>query len=219
MLNKIKIILLFIFFTNFASSSFANEIKYLNNFQITSNKNFLKDFQAINEDGTYNAVIEVPSGTSSKWEVSKNGQIIELELNNGLPRVIDYLGYPSNYGFIPRTILPSLIGGDDDPLDILVLSKYPIPRGSVVKVNVIGMIKILDNQEIDNKIISLIEGNDFSNVNSLNDLKKKYPGILEIIEIWFKNYKGINADLLGTANKKETKEFINNSINNFNKYN
>ena len=52
----------------------------------------------------------------------KDGELIKLEFKNGKPRIINYIGYPVNYGFIPKTLLPTSEGGDGDQLDILVLA-------------------------------------------------------------------------------------------------
>ena len=84
-------------------------------------KNFLKDHKTFNEDGTVNVVIEIPAGISEKWEVSKTTGSLSREFYMGKPRTIDYEPYPINYGMIPRTVLPSRVGGDGDPLDVLVL--------------------------------------------------------------------------------------------------
>ena len=49
-------------------------------------------------------------------EISKNGSTIEVELKNGVPRVIDYLGYPFNYGFVPRQSFQSMMVGMETQL-------------------------------------------------------------------------------------------------------
>ena len=58
----------------------------------------------------------------------------------GTPRIINYGNYPVNYGMIPKTVLPINLGGDGDPLDAIVLGN-PLPRGTVLKAKIIGLLK------------------------------------------------------------------------------
>ena len=74
-------------------------------------------------------MIEIPTGTTAKWEVVKPSGELRWEFDQGRPRVVRYLGYPGNYGMIPRTLLPKEEGGDGDPLDVVVLGPA-VPRGS-----------------------------------------------------------------------------------------
>lgn len=160
--------------------------------------NFLTDFVAIHEDGNVNVVIEIPSGSREKWELDKSDGTIKLELIDSLPRIINYLGYPCNYGMIPRTLLPKEQGGDGDPLDVLVLGD-PIERGALVKCKVIGVLYLVDRGEQDDKLMAVELGTSFYNLNDLTALNNNYNGILEILQLWFVNYKG--------PNKMESKGF------------
>lgn len=108
---------------------------------------------------------------------------------NGIPRIVIYIGYPGNYGMIPNTIFSKADGGDGDPLDALILGP-PVPRGSIVNVKVIGVMEMLDNGETDHKLICVSKNTHFYSLGSMNDLTTNYPGITEILKIWFLNYKG-----------------------------
>ncbi|MCH2215908.1 MAG: inorganic diphosphatase [Flavobacteriales bacterium] len=151
--------------------------------------NLLEDFPAMSEDGDVNAVIEIPTGTIEKWEVSKSTGQLELEEIDGAPRLVNYLGYPGNYGMIPRTLLPKEMGGDGDPLDILVLGP-PEEKGSVVICKVIGVLKLIDRGEQDDKLVAVSTQSAFYKVNDLEELASNYGGVTNIIETWFTNYKG-----------------------------
>ena len=150
---------------------------------ITAEKNF-NDYTPLNPDGTVNAIIEIPAGTLAKWEVDPKTGILAWEIQDGKPRVVQYLGYPGNYGTIPRTV-----SGDGDPLDILVIGDAVL-RGSVVQVKVIGALRLQDKGEADDKLIAVLPGTHFSSVRSLAELNQKFPGVTSIIETWFTNYKG-----------------------------
>ncbi len=155
-------------------------------------KNFLKDYKTFNKNGSVNVVIEIPAGTSEKWEVSKETGSLSRDFYMGRPRTIQYEPYPINYGMIPRTVLPARVGGDGDPLDVLVLGK-PLTQGDVVQAQIIGMLKMTDFGEQDDKIIAVPLNGDLSNFENINELKNSKPEILENIINWLENYKGVNT--------------------------
>ncbi|HWR39630.1 MAG TPA: inorganic diphosphatase [Patescibacteria group bacterium] len=161
----------------------APNVRYQNDYTIISDKNLYRDFVPVNPDGLVNAVVEIPTGYNDKWEVGKNG-IMNWELKDGKPRIVEYLGYPGNYGMVPRTV-----GGDGDSLDILVLGPT-IPRGTWVNVKIIGALKLMDKGEVDDKLIAVVPGSYFASCDSLADLNEKFPGVTTIVETWFTNYKG-----------------------------
>jgi len=171
-------------------------------------KNLIFDIYPFNEDETINVVVEIPAGTLEKWEVTKDGTQIKQQIDNNKIRTIDYLAYPFNYGFIPQTILPVEDGGDGDQLDIIIIGPT-VKRGSVLKVKPIGTIVVLDNNEIDSKVISLaVNSLEISRSNSIDDLKKRYIGLFEIIIIWIENYKGEAIEIKNILGKKATKQYI-----------
>jgi inorganic pyrophosphatase len=148
------------------------------------NLNFYRDFAAQNADGTVNSVIEIPAGTNEKFEVGEDTGRMCWEIKDGVPRVIKYLGYPANYGMVPRTL-----GGDGDSLDVLTLGKFQ-RRGAVVKAKVIGVLRLLDGGDVDDKLIAVLPGTDFYAYDNLSQLEAQYAGISTILATWFENYKG-----------------------------
>ncbi len=134
-------------------------------------------------------LVEIPAGTIEKYELNKENGELEQDSVDGKPRLIKYLGYPANYGMIPETILSKSDGGDGDPLDIIAIGP-PSKIGDTVECKVIGILKLKDRGEHDDKLIAISKNSTLEDVNSLADLQLKYPGISEIIEIWFTNYKG-----------------------------
>ena len=104
--------------------------------------------------------------------------------------------------------MPVEDGGDGDQLDIIIIGPN-VKRGSVLKVKPIGTIVALDNNEIDPKVISLAVNNlEISRSNSIDDLKKRYIGLFEIITIWIENYKGEAIEIKSILGKKATKQYI-----------
>ena len=138
-----------------------------------------------------NAIIEIPSGTSEKWEMSKTDKKLRLEYVNNEPRIINYLPYPFNYGMIPNTLLSEENGGDGDPLDIIVLGDK-IKRGKVVEVKVLGILSMIDRGEQDDKIIAVSKESKLYKFDDISQLLKEMKGVDIIIKTWFANYKGKN---------------------------
>ena len=93
----------------------------------------------------FTAVIEIPKGSSCKYELDKKTGIMRLD------RVLyTATHYPANYGFIPRTY-----ADDGDPLDVLVLCSEPIYPLTLVQVYPIGAMRMIDGGSLDDKIIAV----------------------------------------------------------------
>jgi inorganic pyrophosphatase len=159
------------------------------NGSLSRRASYLDGYPAFAERGIVNVVVEVPAGTNDKWQVDKANGSLQWEQKNGRPRVVQYLAYPANYGMIPRTSLPYEIGGDGDPLDVLLLGPA-VDRGTVVPARPIGVLRLMDDGERDDKILAVPIAGPFSDVVDLETLDSRYRGTREIIETWFTNYKG-----------------------------
>ena len=183
-MKKISVIIYFLLLCTHAIPSNAND-------KIIGKKNYLHEYSSFNDDETINVVVEIPAGDNQKWEVSKVDGTIRREFSNNSFRTIKYLPYVANYGFIPQTLESKSNGGDGDPIDVILLGEK-IDRGEVIKAKILGIMLMMDSGEIDNKVIAVpLNSKIFipSNLENLDDLKKNYPGVLEILEIWFSNYK------------------------------
>jgi inorganic pyrophosphatase len=134
-------------------------------------------------------MIEIPAGRTDKWELRKSDGALAWNIKKGKPRIVKYIGYPGNYGMIPQTMLPKELGGDGNALDAIVLGP-PLKRGSFVKARLIGILKLLDNGEQDDKLITVNPESPFIKVMSIKELDKSFNGITDILETWFINYKG-----------------------------
>ncbi len=159
---------------------------------VKGEKSFMNGYDPINVDGTINAIIEIPAGTTAKYETMPNGTM-ELEQKDGAPRFVKYLAYPANYGLIPRSVLLKSKGGDGDPLDVIVLGPA-IQTGTIVKCRPIGVLTLVDNGELDDKLILAPVNSAFGSVKGIEELDKKFPGVTGIIQIWWTSYKGYGKD-------------------------
>lgn len=124
-----------------------------------------------------NAVIEIPKGSKAKYELDKKSGLIKMD------RILfSSVHYPANYGFIPQTYCE-----DHDPLDILVLGQEPAVPLCIMRAKPIGVMKMLDQGEADDKIIAVhADDPEFIEINSLSDLP---PHRLKEIQRFFEDYK------------------------------
>lgn len=149
----------------------------------------LTGYPAYAAQGIVNVIVEIPAGSNDKWMVDKASGELVWEHENGRPRVVQYLAYPGNYGMIPQTALPKSRGGDGDPLDVLLLGPA-VARGAVIAARPIGVLRLLDDGERDDKILAVGVSGPLSDATGLDTLATKYPGTLAIVETWFTHYKG-----------------------------
>lgn len=169
---------------------------------------------SFSQSGAVNAVIEIPAGTNVKYEFDNTVKEFSINQENGKDRSIDFLPYPANYGFIPSTLSDGTKGGDGDALDILVISET-IKKGTILEVIPIGMLKLIDEGELDYKVIAVPFDENKRTIKAINydELSKNYPAIIEIIELWFLNYNKKDKSIVrGWGNEKETIEEIKQAV-------
>jgi inorganic pyrophosphatase len=160
------------------------------------------------ENNTHTMVVEIPAGTNEKWQTSALTGSLYFEHVDGKPRVIQYLPYPFNYGFIPQTLHSKEHGGDGDPLDVVLIGPA-LQRGSIQQLKILGAIKFKDDGEEDTKVLGVAVDGPFADLDDIEDLLLKYYGALEIIRLWFEGYKGPGSLFFqGYARRDEALEII-----------
>jgi inorganic pyrophosphatase len=93
----------------------------------------------------FDCVIEIPFGSSVKYELDKTSGLIKLD------RILySAVYYPANYGFIPQTLAE-----DDDPLDVLVLCQETVVPLTIIHARTIGLMTMIDGGKPDHKIIAI----------------------------------------------------------------
>jgi inorganic pyrophosphatase len=124
-----------------------------------------------------NGIIEIPKGTRAKYELDKDSGLLKLD------RVLySSMYYPANYGFIPQSYCD-----DKDPLDILILSQIDVVPLCIVSAKVIGVMRMLDNDEADDKIIAVAEGD--PSVCHINDISELPQHFISELRAFFEDYK------------------------------
>jgi inorganic pyrophosphatase len=150
-----------------------------------------------------NALIEIPQGSKSKYEIDKKTGLLKLD------RIIySSFHYPVNYGFIPQTL-----GKDGDPLDILVMCSESIQPLCLVEAFVIGNMQMIDTGLIDDKIIAVAVRD--PGVNYITNLDEVPQHIFKVLKNYFEQYKVLEnkkVEINDFQDKEKAFEIINESI-------
>lgn len=152
------------------------------------------------------AVIEIQKGSKKKYELDKETGLIILD------RILyTSTHYPANYGFIPKTYAE-----DNDPLDVLVVCSEDLEPLSLVRCYPVGVMRMIDNHQIDDKIIAIPFGD--PSWNSFKSIKDLPQHLSDEIEHFFQVYKTLehkkttDIEVLG---KNEALKIIKESIVNY----
>jgi len=162
----------------------------------------------------FNCVIEIPAESDPvKYEVDHDTDLIWVDRFVGTN-----MRYPANYGFIPNTLCD-----DGDPLDVLVVTPFPLIHGSVVRCRPLGVLNMTDESGGDAKLIAVPISKlcpMYDDIKDLNDLPKL---LVDQIEFFFQNYKGLEkgkwVKLDGYGDKAAAEQEIINSLELFNRKN
>ena len=123
------------------------------------------------------AVIEIPKGSKIKYELDKASGLIKVD------RILfSSVHYPANYGFVPQTFC-----GDNDPLDVLVLGQEAVVPLSIMRAKIIGVMRMLDQDEADDKLIAVhADDPEYAHYKSIHELA---PHRLNEVRRFFEDYK------------------------------
>ena len=149
------------------------------------------------------AVIEIPFGSRNKYELDKGSGLLRLD------RVLySAVFYPGDYGFVPRTLYL-----DGDPLDALVYVNEPTFPGCQIDVRPIGLLRMVDKDEPDDKVLAVPAGDPFHReIFDIADLPQHF--LLEV-EHFFRVYKdleGKRTDILGWEKRDAALRVVADSI-------
>ena len=129
-----------------------------------------------------NVIIEVPANSLPvKYELDKESGALFVDRFLATP-----MHYPCNYGFVPNTL-----SDDGDPIDVLVITEYPVLAGAVIPSKPIGVLLMEDEKGMDEKIIAVPTvkmNSEYSNINEIEELPEL---VLGKIRHFFEHYKDL----------------------------
>ncbi len=132
-----------------------------------------------------NVIIEIPAHSDPvKYEVDKDSGALFVDRFMGTA-----MHYPCNYGYVPNTL-----SDDGDPVDVLVVTPFPLVSGSVVRVRPVGMLRMTDEAGFDAKLIAVPVdklSKLYSNVAKPEDLSQL---LLDQISHFFEHYKDLEPN-------------------------
>jgi inorganic pyrophosphatase len=157
----------------------------------------------------FHVVIEVPKGSTVKYELDKRTGLVKLDR-----MLYSAVHYPANYGFIPRTL-----GDDQDPLDVLVIMDQPVVPLTILRARAIGALPMKDEKGDDEKILAVCcDDPAYAHLNDLDDIPKH---LRSQIDRFFQDYKTLEEKKVETYDffhRGEAIRVINESITRYNKY-
>ncbi len=130
----------------------------------------------------FNCIIEISKGSYNKYEIDKETGLIKLDRANFGPSA-----YPFDYGFVPQTLWE-----DGDALDVVLLSTFPIDSGILVNARPVGIMRMIDSGESDDKIIAVpVDDKRWDDTQDLQDLNKH---TLKEFKLFFEMNKRLKSD-------------------------
>lgn len=110
-----------------------------------------------------NVFIEIPAGSSVKYEYDKEGEVLRVDRF-----LYTSMVYPMNYGYVPGTL-----EADGDPIDVLVITNQPLVSNCVITARPIGVLHMEDEKGVDEKIIAVPKDKldpSFAGIKDITDL-------------------------------------------------
>jgi inorganic pyrophosphatase len=126
-----------------------------------------------------NVIVEIPKGSKNKYEIDKATGLIALDRVNHTSQDM-----PFDYGFVPQTLWH-----DGDPLDVIILTTYPLLSGILARVRPVAIMGMIDSGDVDDKIIAVPV--DDPRWSKILDLKDVNHHTLKEIEHFYSTYKNL----------------------------
>lgn len=132
-----------------------------------------------------NVLIEIPANTPPvKYEIDKDTHALFVDRFISTP-----MFYPCNYGFIPDTL-----SDDGDPVDVLVMTPYPLMHHCVITCRPVGVLKMTDESGEDAKILAVPYDKLTSEYHNIKDIDDVSELLRNQIEHFFKHYKDLEPN-------------------------
>ena len=158
-----------------------------------------------------NVVIEVPKGSSVKYEVDKDSGAVFVDRFLFTP-----MAYPCDYGFVPNTL-----ADDGDPIDVLVVGDAQLSPGVVIRARPVGVLMMEDDGGKDEKVIAVPHSKLTSHYDHIKTYTDLPQNLRDQIKHFFEHYKDLEpgkwVKIDDWAGPEKAKEMIQISIDNMKK--
>ena len=153
--------------------------------------------------GTCRAIIETQKGFRNKFDFDRDSNLFML---GGL--LPEGMMFPFDFGFIPSTL-----GQDGDPLDILVLMDAPAHVGCLIEVRLIGIINAQQTEdgktEVNDRLLGVaIHSYDHEDLKSIGDVSQTLLDQLEAFFVSYNKQRGKKFKVTGTGGPKKAIAFL-----------
>lgn len=153
-----------------------------------------------------NAIVEIPRGRRSKFEIDKKTGLIKLDRY-----LYSSSHYPGDYGFIPQTLAE-----DGDALDILVMVNEPTFSGCLIETRVLGLFRMKDRDANDFKVLGVPDTDPlFSEMQQLDQVPSHYLREVEHFFATYKQLEGITIQTHGWAQRADAIEEVKACVERF----
>jgi inorganic pyrophosphatase len=174
----------------------ASDVRYVDDYTLAGSVDYFTQVDPADKSGNVHVIVEIPLGTTAKWEISPDTGNIVWEFKKGKPRTVNYKGgYPVNYGTVPKTVLSEEMGGEGESVDVILFGAQQ-KRGAVVKAKLIGVLKIQEGDgAFDDKLLAVAQGSPEYSVKNVDELNARFNNVASEAAAWFTNYKGPDSGL------------------------
>jgi inorganic pyrophosphatase len=156
-----------------------------------------------------NAVIEIPKGSSNKYEYDKELNIFRLDRTLYSP-----VHYPGAYGFIPQTH-----SEDGDPLDVVVIVEHDTFPGCLIEVRPLGVLVMRDDMGLDHKILAVpVNDPRMRDVHGLQHLPAHYLAEVDYFFNIYKDLEGKKSDTYGWEDRLVAHQVITECVQRYKDY-
>jgi inorganic pyrophosphatase len=150
-----------------------------------------------------NAIIEIPKGSSNKYEYDKTMNVFRLDRTLYSP-----VHYPGAYGFIPQTH-----SEDGDPLDVVVIVEHDTFPGCLIEVRPLGVLVMRDDMGLDHKILAVpVNDPRMRDVHGLQHLARHYLAEVDYFFQIYKDLEGKKSDTYGWEDRLVAHHVINEAV-------
>ncbi len=155
------------------------------------------------------AVNEIPAGGFTKYEIDADTGHVMVDRFVRMP-----VAYPANYGSITQSL-----GGDEDPLDVLIYTREPLHPGVIVAVRPVAILKMLDGGEVDDKIVAVPASKIDPSYDEIRDIGDLPEYDKKRLEAFFRVYKQLKSgkviEIKGWAGAEEARRMVEKALDDY----